>query len=74
MAKQGKTANIVAKLCYCKPGITGHVLAAKVGALTWARGVLAIEELTRGNMAIGAPRLTAHNRKLALAIIARAGS
>ena len=55
-------------LCYCKPGFTGHVHAAKVDDLTWARGVLAIQELARGNRAVWAPRLTARNRKRALSI------
>jgi hypothetical protein len=52
-------------LCYCKPGFTGHVHAAKISPEEWARGVLAIDFLGCGSMATSTPKLTAKNRRAA---------
>lgn len=56
-------------LCYCKPGFTGHVHAAKIDPEVWARGVLAIDFLGRGSIAVSTPKLTAKNRRKAEAIL-----
>ena len=61
-------------LCYCKPGFTGHVHAAKIDEETWARGVLAITELGRGSMATTTPRLSPCNKRAAERILARSSN
>lgn len=58
-------------LCYCKPGFTGHVHAARITPEEWAQGVLAIAELGRDSMAVSTPRLTPKNRRAAEAITQR---
>jgi len=58
-------------LCYCVRNSTGHVHGAIVDDLTWARGVLAIDELARGSMAAWAPRLTRRNRAIAEQVVKR---
>lgn len=59
-------------LCYCKPGFTGHVHAARISDEDWAKGVLAIDFLGRGSHAISTPKLTPKNRRAAEAISKRA--
>jgi hypothetical protein len=59
-------------LCYCKPGFTGHVHAAKISPKDWAQGVLAIDFLSRGIMATSTPKLSAKNRRAAEAIVKQA--
>lgn len=60
-------------LCYCKPGFTGHVHAAKITSEEWATGVLAITALSTGSMATSTPKLSARNRRAAENIIKRSG-
>lgn len=58
-------------LCYCKPGFTGHVHAAKLTDEEWAKGVLAIDFLGRGSMATSTPKLSLKNRRKAETIMRR---
>jgi hypothetical protein len=58
-------------LCYCKPGFTGHVHAARISPEEWAEGALAIDFLGRGSMATSTPKLTPKNRRKAEAIMAQ---
>lgn len=59
-------------LCYCKPGCTGHVHAARIDLEDWARGVLAIDFLGRNSAATSTPKLTTKNRRAAEAIVKQA--
>jgi hypothetical protein len=52
-------------LCYCKPGFTGHIHAARLSDEEWAEGVLAIDSLGRNNMATSTPKLSARDRRAA---------
>lgn len=52
-------------LCYCKPGFTGHIHAARITPEEWAKGVLAIDFLGRGSMSTSTPKLSAKNRRAA---------
>ena len=56
-------------LCYCKPGFTGHVHAARITPEEWAQGVLAIDFLGRSSMATSTPKLSAKNRRAAEKIL-----
>jgi hypothetical protein len=58
-------------LCYCKPGFTGHIHAARITPEEWAEGVLAIAELGRGSMATTTPKLSPKNRRAAEAIVSK---
>lgn len=60
-------------LCYCQPGFTGHIHAAKVTPEEWAHGVLAIDFLSRGSMATATPKLTPKNRRKAEAVMRHCG-
>lgn len=54
-------------LCYCKPGFTGHVHAARLSAEEWARGILAMADLARDSQVpwlAGLPKAERQARKI----------